>query len=180
MNHQPFEAWILEEYPTNPEEKRKLDQHLDECPHCASLAQSWANARQMVKTAPMVTAPVGFSQRWQNSLEARRVAQKKQQTRIMILSFVATAVAVSITLGILLFPPISPVTVLVNLLSGLVKLVNAVTQFWFIVASFIKAAPKGLVLGLGMLVVIWVSITVIAWSVSLYRITLKGIRQEND
>lgn len=176
MNHQPFEAWILEDRPVGPEEKRQLDQHLAACPHCVQLSQSWADARQVIKTAPIITAPVGFSQRWQNSLDARRAAQKKQQTRIMIISFVATAFAAAITLGFLLLPPISPITILVNLLSGIVKLVSAVTQFWFFVASFVKAAPTGLVLSLGLLLSLWVGITVVAWSVSLYRITLKGIR----
>jgi hypothetical protein len=94
----------------------------------------------------------------------------------MILSLAATGIAVALTLGILLLPPISPVEVIVNLLSVVVKLVNAVMQFWFFVASFVKAAPTGLVLSLGILVSLWASITVIAWSVSLYRITLKGIR----
>ncbi len=176
MNHQPYEAWILEDIQISPKEKRILDQHLAECPHCAHLAQSWTDARQMIKTAPVVSAPVGFSQRWQNNLEARKLAHKKHQTRIMILSFVVTAVAVLITLGAFLLPPISPITILVNILSALVKLVSAVTQFWFFVGSFIQAAPKGLVLGLLTLIMLWVGITIIAWSVSLYRITLKGIR----
>ena len=94
----------------------------------------------------------------------------------MILSLAATGIAVALTLGILLLPPISPVEVIVNLLSVVVKLVNAVMQFWFFVASFVKAAPAGLVLSLGILVSLWAGITVVAWSVSLYRITLKGIR----
>jgi len=176
MNHQPYEAWILEDRPVKPEEQLQLVQHLAECPHCARLSKNWAEARQTIKAAPVVTAPGGFSQRWQNSLEARRALQKRQQSRVMILSLAATGVAVALTLGILLLPPISPVTVIVNMLSTVVKLVNAVMQFWFFVASFVKAAPTGLVLSIGLLVSLWAGITVLAWSVSLYRITLKGIR----
>lgn len=176
MNHQPFKAWILEDRAVKPEEQRQLDQHLAHCSHCALLFKNWTEARQTLKAAPVVAAPGGFSQRWQNSLEARRALEKKQQSRIMILSLAATGIAVALTLGILLLPPISPVTVIVNMLSTVVKLVNVVLQFWFFVASFIKAAPTGLVLSLGLLVSLWAGITLVAWSVSLYRITLKGIR----
>lgn len=176
MNHQPYEAWILEDRPVNPEEQRQLDIHLAECSRCEHLSQNWAQARQTLKAAPVISAPSGFSQRWQNSLEVRRALQKRQQSRIMILSLSVTGVAVALTLGILLLPPISPVEVIANMLSAVVKLVNAVMQFWFFVASFVKAAPTGLVLSLGFLISLWAGITVIAWSISLYRITLKGIR----
>lgn len=176
MNHQPYETWILDDYQVTLEEKTKLDRHLADCPKCTRLARSWTAAKQEIKLAPVIAAPAGFSQRWQNSLAARRIELKRQQTRTMLISLISTAVAVSITLGVLLLPAISPITVMVNFFSGLIKLVNSVSQFWIFLSSFLKAAPTEMVIGLGLMLSLWVSITTLAWGISLYRITLKGIR----
>ena len=176
MNHQPFEAWILEDQEITQDQKINLDQHLVGCSDCAKLARSWTAAKHEIKSSAVVSAPEGFSQRWQSSLEARRKLQERQQARIMLTSLVSTALAIFITLGILLLPDISPITVMVSFLSGLIKIVNSISQLWIFMSSFLRAAPTSMLIGLGLALSIWISLTSLAWGISLWRITLKGIK----
>ena len=176
MNHQPYENWLLDEKTLNPSEKEKLDQHLANCPKCARLEQSLRTLDHEFKTIRMVNAPENFSSRWQANLADRRKAHQSEQTRIIFISLSFTIVVASITVAAFLQPKVSPIAVFANLLSALVDLVNSISQFWTFIISFLEAAPVNLSIGIALTISLWLILTLLAWGISLYRITSKGIR----
>ncbi|MHC1740041.1 MAG: anti-sigma factor [Anaerolineaceae bacterium] len=176
MNHQPFENMLLDEISLSQNEKEKLDQHLAVCPQCARLDNSLRTLGHEFKTAPVIEPPIGFSSRWQASLPARRQHKEREQTRIILLSMAATVAAACITLAAFLLPNISPITILAQLFADLVRLVSAITEFWSLVGSLFKAIPTGVSIGIVLTVSSWIGITLLAWGITLYKITWKGIR----
>jgi len=176
MNHQPYENWLLDEKILTPAEKEQLGQHLAGCPQCARMEESLRMLDREFRAIPAVAPPAGFSTRWQGSLANRRRKQQREQTRIILISMAATSVAVGITAAGFLLPRVSPITFVANILTDVVKLVNAVSQFWLFVSSFLAAAPASLSIGITVTIILWTSLTLLAWGISLYRITLKGIR----
>jgi hypothetical protein len=176
MNHQPYEDLLLDDAPLTPGEKEMLSQHLAVCPQCARLEQSLRALDHEFKVAPAVSPAVGFTSRWQASLPARRKKHEREQTRIILISMASTVVATSITLAAFLLPDISPITVFVNLFTDLIKLVDAIAQFWKFVASFFNAIPTSLTIGILAIISFWLSLTLLAWGITFYRITLKGLR----
>ena len=84
MNHRPFEDWLLNEQPLNNEEKRELQLHLQECDHCAALAEVNLELRSVKMAAP---AP-GFAARFQQRLARQRVIEARNRlVGMMILVF---------------------------------------------------------------------------------------------
>lgn len=178
MNHQPYEDMLLDERELSIKEKDSLTQHLLECPQCAKLEKSLRVLDHEFRSTPVVAPAPGFSERWKTSLPERRKQHERQQTRIILISMAVTAVATGITLAVFLFPPISPISIFANILSGLLMLVNTVIDFWVFVGAFLQAAPKGLSIGLVLSVTTWISIILLAWGISMYKITLKGVKVE--
>jgi hypothetical protein len=176
MNHKPYRTMLLDDKPLAPIEKEELSQHLASCPQCAQLDSSLRTIDREFKSAAMVAPAAGFTSRFQASLPARRKQHEQEQTRIIIISMASTAVATCITLAGFLLPAISPITILANLFADLVQLVNTVTQFWTFIGSFFHAVPTGLSIGIALTISVWLSFTVLLWGITLYRITLKGIR----
>jgi hypothetical protein len=75
MNHQPFEYWLLEDQPLNPEQKRELQSHLRSCAHCTALAETGL-ALHSTRTAEPVH---GFTLRFQTRLAAYRLADRRRK-----------------------------------------------------------------------------------------------------
>lgn len=175
MNHQPFEDMLLDDRKLSASEKEKLTQHLAVCPNCAKLEHSLRSLDHEFKAAPVAMPEAGFSARWQASLPARRKQHEHEQTRIILISMAVTVVATGITLGAFLLPPISPISIFANFVAALAKLISSVTGFWAFIGAFLKAAPKGLSIGLILSITTWISIILFAWGISIYKLTLKGM-----
>ncbi len=75
MDHRPFEDWLLEDQPLNPEQKRELQSHLRTCADCTALAE----VNLALRSARTVKPAVGFSARWQSRLAAERKLQRRRQ-----------------------------------------------------------------------------------------------------
>lgn len=180
MNHQPYETWILEESGLTTAQKRELSAHLEDCQKCTKLEKSWRTARQQVNSMPAVDAPSGFSQRFQASLPLRRRIQELRQARILLISLITTAIAIFIALGIFILPHTSLVSVMIILLGGILKLINSVTQTWLFVSSIVRAVPTGLLIGVIASSSLFISLLAILWTVSFFRITMKGSLVTNE
>jgi len=176
MNHQPYENLLLDDAPLTPSEKEMLSQHLAACPQCARLEQSLRALDHEFKVATAISPAIGFTSRWQASLPARRKIHEREQTRIILISMVTTVVATCITLAAFLLPNISPIAAFVNLFTDMVKLVYSVAQFWSFIGSFFSALPTGLTIGILSIISVCLSLTLLAWGITVYRITLKGLR----
>lgn len=75
INHQPFEAWLLDDKNLNATEKRELDLHLRECVHCTALAETGL----VLRSARAVSPAAGFTQRFQQRLAAQKIAERRRR-----------------------------------------------------------------------------------------------------
>ena len=74
MNHQPFEEWLLDDKPLDPEQQRELQNHMRTCESCTAVAES----NLALRSARLVGPAPGFSARWQARLVAARVSQRRR------------------------------------------------------------------------------------------------------
>ena len=75
MNHRPFEDWLLNDTPITPEQKRELDSHLRACSHCTAIVETGVVLRSVRK----VSAPAGFTMRFQARLAERKLAERRRR-----------------------------------------------------------------------------------------------------
>ncbi len=87
MNHQPFEAWLLNDKNLTSPEKRELDLHLRTCTHCTALSATGLALR----SANVVTPAAGFTVRFQQRLAAQKIAERRRRLWGMIVLIVAGA-----------------------------------------------------------------------------------------
>lgn len=75
MNHQPFEAWLLNDKPLTPEQKRELNAHFRSCAYCAALVETG----KALRSVKMVSPAAGFTTRFQTRLAARKLADRRRR-----------------------------------------------------------------------------------------------------
>lgn len=75
MNHRPFEDWLLNDTPINPEQKRELDIHLRTCSYCAALVETGVALKTVKKASPQA----GFTARFEARLAARKAAERRRR-----------------------------------------------------------------------------------------------------
>lgn len=178
MPHQPFEEWLLDGQALTPAEAAQLDAHVRDCASCRALASGWAGAERMLKAAPVLAPQAGFGARWQATLAARELTQRRWQAWLVLGLALTGALALAVilgwqTLGALL----SPTRAAVGLLQIMV---------W--AAAAMKAAQEvGVVLTRSLSALIppgvWITMVVGAfalmslWLVTMSRYAIQGVRQ---
>jgi hypothetical protein len=75
MNHRPFEDWLLSEEPLKPEQKRELQTHMQDCAHCAALAEMDLE----LQSVKMASPAAGFTTRFQSRLAGQRVRERRNR-----------------------------------------------------------------------------------------------------
>jgi RNA polymerase sigma-70 factor (ECF subfamily) len=178
MPHPPYEEWLLDTQALTPAEAAQMDAHLRDCASCRGLASGWAEAERWLRAAPALAPRAGFAMRWQTTLAAREVAQRRWQAWLVLALALTGALALAVilgwqTLGALL----SPTRAAVGLLQIMV---------WAAAAT--KAAQEvGLVLTRSLSALIppgvWITMVIGAfalislWLVYMSRYAIQGVRQ---
>jgi anti-sigma factor RsiW len=175
MNHQPFETWILDGLPGTPAEKEQLNKHLEVCPHCARLQQSWSEAHYQLKAAPVRKAPKNFTSMWQSNLILFKERQKRKQARTLLASFIGGALVALIALSAVLLPKFSLISVIVMVTSSVVRFVESIKQIWILILSLIKVAPTTTLIVIGAMLGGWILLAVLAWGVSVWKVSVKKV-----
>lgn len=129
MDHRPFEDWLLDNHPLNPDQKRQLDTHLRACPSCTRLAE----VNLALRTARQAEPASGFTARFQVRLAAQKQAIRRR-------NFAGFLVLVLSVLGMLVWiswPVIkdliqSPANLLASWLSSVIT-------FWASVQTILRA-----------------------------------------
>jgi len=162
MNHRPFEDWLLENQPLNPEQKLELLTHLKSCTTCTALSE----VNLALRSPRMVTAPPGFTVRFQGRLEAERTKRHFRQVlglgSLGFLVFLMLVVAVFVLFTVLLG---SPGQILINWLNWWISLVASVRTYGSVGLVLLRTAagiiPLPLWLGITsasfLLISIWVT-----------------------
>jgi len=94
MNHRPFEDWLLDDQPLEPQQQRDLQEHLRTCVTCSAIAES----NMALHTTHMLTPAGGFGDRFTLRLARRREEQRWQQiigTLVLVLAGLALTLLVA-------------------------------------------------------------------------------------
>ncbi|MGA2504367.1 MAG: hypothetical protein ABSG01_09785 [Anaerolineales bacterium] len=70
MDHRPFEDWLLDNQPLTINQKRQLNDHLQDCSSCTALAE----VNLALKSVRMVEPASGFVDRFEVRLAAKKKA----------------------------------------------------------------------------------------------------------
>lgn len=158
MDHKPYETWLVSEEPLSPDDKQRLQEHIDTCQSCRQLSISWREVHSYFQDLPMDKPSPAFTNRWQSRLadfKANQLARREKRTSwlfvaasagaaIFVLSIMMVQLFSSIQAPIQLF--ITGATMVVgflNLASAIqvallpfieLVIVSVPTIWWFIIA----------------------------------------------
>jgi hypothetical protein len=168
MNHQPFENWLLDDQPLSLEEKRELTLHVRDCEHCKSLAETGLALRSTRMRSP---AP-GFTARFQERLEAQRIAQRRRNFWGVILFTLAGLGAIALLVAPLLAriadTPAEWISLLVGLIIFVLSSIQALVEVGFVL---LRVAPGFIPPYLWLIPASGVAGLSLLWAVSIWRLT---------
>jgi hypothetical protein len=168
MNHRPFEDWLLNEQPITPEEKRKLQIHLQECDHCSALAEINLELRSVKMAAP---AP-GFTRRFRVRLETQRVRERRNRlVGVSMLAFSGLVLAAWFTVPLLLRFLGSPAEWIAAGTSFLLTLVAMAEAIGDIGAILLRVLPGFVPPFAWLMIASLVSGVGLLWAMSIWRFT---------
>jgi len=178
MPHQPFEEWLLAAHDLSAAEAAKLEAHLRQCSACRILATGWAEAERRLTAAPLLAPEAGFTERWQATLAAREIAQRRWQAWLVLGLSLAGALALAVLLGWqALSALLSPAHAAVGLLQVMVWVAAAVAAAqevgWVLVRSLAALIPPGLWIAL----VVGAAALISLWLITMSRYAIQGVRQ---
>lgn len=174
MNHQPFEEWLLNNEPMNPEQKRELESHLRTCVYCAGLLKT----DRVLRDLRMASPASGFVTRFEARLATQKAADRKRR----LLGFVLFALTGSVLLiwaaspylaGILISPA-GWITALVEwgvfLMTTLLASLQAGAVILDVLGGFLPPFAW-------MVMVSGAAGVSLLWSISIWRFARRGVPQ---
>lgn len=118
MNHLPYREWLFasSKEPNDvltPEQLSALNDHLEECSECRSLAESWQTVEGDLRAAPQVSPEPGFTARWQDRLVLDRQRRNNRQGVVLIIASFGVGMFLMAVLVFLAWPLLSTPSVLI-------------------------------------------------------------------
>lgn len=104
FNHMYYEGLLFSGEALNPEEKRALEAHLQECEGCQQLSAAWHAVERQLSSAPALSPQPGFTARWLKRLEQDQQKIQRRQTLAILLFCMGGAALLLASLGLLLTP----------------------------------------------------------------------------
>ncbi len=177
MNHLPYENWLFEEQTLDQEQKKSLQNHINICDQCRSLADAWPGLQLDIKQTPILAPQPGFTQRWQSTLTKKRAEKQRRLTWWIFGSSLGVAL---IGLGILYIPDVlslSPGAFLANVLYFLTVFLVKTNQAREIAEILITNVPPLLSISIWILAASSLCLLCLTWVVAIWKIFIpKGVR----
>ncbi len=178
MRHQPFETWIIDETNLTPEQQGSLREHLLTCEECRQFQRSWSTVRSQIASAPVMAPAPGFTRRWNTGLVERRRQQQKLQERRLLLFLVGGAAASLLMLLAFLFATTTPAGLLVSVFETITNLLVTWTFAQQAILPVVEDLPPAIPILLWILLTTGVALMSVAWVVTVWRITPKGVHSK--
>jgi anti-sigma factor RsiW len=178
MPHQPFEEWLLDAQNLTPAEAAQLDAHLRECTSCQALAVGWVEAERWLRTAPTLAPRAGFALRWQETLAAREVAQRRWQAWLVLGLALAGALALAVVLGWQTIAALlSPTQAAVGLLQVMVWVASATTAAQEVGLVLTRSLSALIPPGVWITIVVGAFALITLWLATMSRYAIQGVRE---
>jgi hypothetical protein len=174
VNHLPFENWLLDDVPVNPEQQRELELHLRNCSYCSAIAETG----RLLKTTNMAAPAVGFTARFQTRLAERKIADRRRRlwgSMLFALGGLALLMWIFAPYALSFFA--SPATWISAIAGWLIYVgttLIALVDAGFVILSVI---PKFLPPFVWMVVISTLAGVGLLWSVSIWRFAQRGVPQ---
>jgi predicted anti-sigma-YlaC factor YlaD len=179
MNHQKYEQLLFEQENLSSEKREQLDAHLRECSRCALLSDRLSAVENILRSAPSVAPAPGFAARFQMRLEK---ARQKRQARTLLLMTSLSVIGVLIGLGLISYLLLSyGATIFSWILKGFNQFYWVGTAFDVFVSTTIlilESIVEQLPLVTLTAISAALSILVLTWITSFYRLSYLAIRRE--
>ena len=171
MNHQPFEAWLLDDKILTPAEKRELDSHLRTCRTCSALAETGLALR----SARVIPPAPGFTLRFQQKLALQKVAERRRKLWGMFILILGGAGL----LGWLLAPALisiatSPVEWLISAAGIFLFLFTSLQTFGEVFTVMGRMLPDFLPPYVWMVLISGIAGMGLLWAVSIWRLARRS------
>jgi len=141
MNHRPFETWLLEDLPLNPEQQRELQAHLRACGYCAALTETGLALRSAPERGQAVPASE-FTLRFQRRLAAHKLADRRRKFWGMVVFALGGLGLLAWFAAPILVPLInSPAEWIAGLLGYLFFLITSLQALGDVGLMFLRVAP---------------------------------------
>lgn len=169
MGHQRFENWLFEDEPLNAEQGHELQVHLETCPTCQGLANSWQEVERQLAVRSFVQPVPGFTSRWQTRLEANRArSERRMNLVILAASTIGAIVLLALMVIQLFFAFETPAEFFLVSANQLTQAFSGFNVFIEVLAVMVNAIPEVILVGL------WVGLTGLAvlsvlWIISIHQ-----------
>lgn len=172
MNHQPFEDWLLNDKPLDPNQKLQIETHLQTCRYCSALVGS----EKALRSVKMASPSAGFAARFQARLALQRAAERRRKWWGSIL-FTAGGLALLMWLAgphllSFLASPATWITALVEWGVFIITTLHAMTQAGSV---FLNVIPGFLPLFAWMVLASAIAGIGLLWFVSIWRFAQGGV-----
>jgi anti-sigma factor RsiW len=167
MSHQPYENLLLSTDTLDEVQQKQLDLHLQDCPHCASLAAALAGLDKALTHSPSPAPLPGFTQRWHVRLSDIRQKRQKRNLWLMTLGLFALAVLIASTILVgnliqvnwayLLSQWVARVSLFAAQARQVSRFIRSLTQALPITIPILVLFGTGSLLVMAALVTIWIS-----------------------
>lgn len=179
MNHQLIDIWLHDPSGLNAEQTGELHAHLETCGECKRVYAAWSASRRLIESAGQVSAPQGFTARFQASLPERRKKRQLRQVRIFLLVLLGAILAASIIFLLRFFGEHPPVLVLSQGIHFFSTAPGRLLEFRFILTFWLGKIPPLYLIIASLVLSGWTIIMLVSWVLALMRITYQGVTHEN-
>jgi hypothetical protein len=136
MNHEPYLTWLLSDDPIPSENLKELNDHLQSCPNCRLIRDSWIDVEDFIRSIPSIDPEPGFVYRWHDHLAIDRLEEQvfrhRWQSLITLVGIANVLVILSIALGLGLVSiydtPAQLILIWTSRLTSLISFVNTAQE----------------------------------------------------
>jgi len=178
MGHQPFEDWILDDFSITNEQEDRLQEHLQKCPDCNRLSDSWKKIEIHLDSVEMISPKPGFVNRFQANLITRK-SEEFQMQSIKSLLIIGSSVLFIMGLLILwLFLTKTPGEIIVGGVSMFAGITDTFINLRSISFRLIQNLPPYLPPILLIFTLGWGMIISLIWGLTIWRFSRRGVEQK--
>lgn len=179
MKHQPYESWLFEQETLSQDQARELEDHLEICAGCHTLATAWKDIEGQLLSASMVAPAPGFTQRWRSRLADHNRRTGQLQMGAVLLATTIGSAALAFLFGVELLPLLqSAVPAFVAWSGKFAIFVANLSPFRTVIGILIEAALENIPLIYRVSLPLCLAGLTAFWVVSLHRLNYRRIRKE--
>ena len=141
MSHQPFEKWIFSDDSLDHEQQNSLEEHLENCQSCQSLADAMMTVSSVISTSDTPIPKPGFTHRWHSRLAFYRQHQQTRRTWLLTIGIFVLANIILLSMVLLDLTTINWSYAFGRLIVNISLIASQSRQVWRVFFNITSAFP---------------------------------------